>query len=395
MKANRDWITRWLEYTGHYPTPPLLSKWMGIGAIGGAMERKVWVRTITDLYPSFYIFLVAPPGTGKSLIMNDLERMFHTYLKEHHMSANDVTRASLMDEMHEANRNVIDITGNNPHMSFNSLYAVVDELQFFMSAYDPHFIAALVKMYDGSRIEEHKRGSGAGRQPIESPLFSLTAGTQPAHLQRMLPIEAWDTGFMARVICIFTPVQQEWDMFSDAEADDAAFKSLGKDLAEIGKMRGKMEFNKETVEAFREWIRGGCEPVPTNPRLTHYNTRRRMNIAKLSMVACAANGGGMTITVEHFNMALGWIIEAEHEMESMFKSMVSGGDVQIMNDAWHYMYKENLRTGKPIDGKDLRRFLISKGPAATVEGMITSMNKAGLIKCEGVDDWLPKGKPIQ
>lgn len=61
-----NWIEGFMEYTDHLPSPELFRKWSAIAAVAAALERRCWVHTMgSNLYPSMYIVLVAPPGGGE------------------------------------------------------------------------------------------------------------------------------------------------------------------------------------------------------------------------------------------------------------------------------------------------------------------------------------------
>ena len=67
--------------------------------IAAAMERKTWVFTAgSNLYPTMYILLVAPPGVGKT-VLTAIGQTFWDEMPDHRMAASSVSRASLIDEL--------------------------------------------------------------------------------------------------------------------------------------------------------------------------------------------------------------------------------------------------------------------------------------------------------
>ena len=66
------------------------------------------------------------------------------------------------------------------------------------------------------------------------------------------------------------------------------------------------------------------------------------------MVACASDGSGLVISLEHYQRALNWLIEAEGTMPDIFRSMTSGGDSRAMEEAWYFLYTSYMKEKKPI-----------------------------------------------
>ena len=72
-----NWVDGFYEHTLNLPTPNLFRKWSAIAAIAGVLERKAWVHTLgSNLYPSLYTVLVAPPGVGKTILTSRVEQLW-------------------------------------------------------------------------------------------------------------------------------------------------------------------------------------------------------------------------------------------------------------------------------------------------------------------------------
>src|SRR5689334_563848 len=100
-----DWIDGFYKYTEGLPTNSLFRKWVGISAIAGALERKTWVHTMgSDLFPNLFVVLCSPPGTGKTVLTSILQDFWADLAKSpgHHMAPSSVSRASLIDALHDA-----------------------------------------------------------------------------------------------------------------------------------------------------------------------------------------------------------------------------------------------------------------------------------------------------
>ena len=119
----------------------------------------------------------------------------------------------------------------------------------------------------------------------------------------------------------------------------------------------------------------------------HYNTRRTAHLLKLCMIACLADIDKLVVTLRHFQTALGWLLEMEASIPSVFKAMNSGGDSRIAQDAWYFIYDVWQRTEKPVEKSLLVKFLSERVPAQNIETLINLM-----LGCESIQPKVYKGK---
>ena len=116
-----DWVGAFEKSLGSANVPKRLCRWGAIACLAGAMERKVWVHTAgSDLYPNLYIFLVSPPGVGKSRVLSAVRAMWAS-LVDHHLAPTNASRASLIDALDAAQRTIIRAGHVPASFEFNSL----------------------------------------------------------------------------------------------------------------------------------------------------------------------------------------------------------------------------------------------------------------------------------
>src|SRR5215831_3135475 len=74
LRLPKDLFTSFMDVTREDNVPEVFKRWSAISLIGGALERRVWTRTGSHgglsryTFPNLYVLLIAPPGTGKSVI---------------------------------------------------------------------------------------------------------------------------------------------------------------------------------------------------------------------------------------------------------------------------------------------------------------------------------------
>ena len=195
-----------MEYTATKGSVPIFCLWAAIGTVAAALERKVWTTNNKGpLHPNLYTLLIGPPGGGKSQALTEAYDLFST-LEAHHLASSNVSRASLVDNLREAERVIVMPGHNPPNMSFNSLFILADELAVLMPAYDHEFLGVLNQLYIGGAYSERKRTRDL-KFTIPNPQFNILAGTQPGFLSDFLPEAAWNQGFLSRTILIYNGMQ--------------------------------------------------------------------------------------------------------------------------------------------------------------------------------------------
>ena len=132
--------------------------------IAGALERKVWTVAFSGrtTYPSMYVLLIGGPGVGKTESIRKVRELW-TYLPDLHVAPSSVSRASLVDALNGATREVLRPTAPNERfVKFNSLQVGAYEFGTFMTAYDGEFLSVINDLYDCNHFSEQKRSMKEG-----------------------------------------------------------------------------------------------------------------------------------------------------------------------------------------------------------------------------------------
>jgi len=374
-----SWIDAFCDFTDGLGAPLIFRRWCAIAAVAGALERKVWVRTRgSELYPNMYAFLVGAPGVGKSISLKLTEQLWSD-LPDHHIAPVSTTKAALIDALADAKRRIIRPGLTPPYIEFNSLLVPAGELGAFLPSYDSEFMNTLTHLYDGVRYGERRRTKDF-KLNIEAPQLNVIGATTPSYLNAFLPEGAWDQGFLSRTILVYSGEKILTDIFAEADRDEAIYKSLLSDLKQIGSMFGKFEWEPEASSAISAWHQAGGPPAPEHPKLAHYLSRRTAHLLKLCMVVAAQSGSDLLITLEHYQLALEWLLDVEAQMSDIFKAMKGGGDGRAIEEAWYFMFQLYTKERRPISEHRLVRFLQERVPSHSVERIIQVMIKSQILK---------------
>jgi hypothetical protein len=397
-RENEDWIDAFQLYANKAASPDIFRKWAAISLIGAALERKVWSSTaMAPVYPNMYIFLIGPPAAGKTL-MTSLAWRTLSQLKDHKISSSSVTRATIIEELNKAERFATITEGDKSStQAFNALYVVANELGVLLPAYEMEFLNKLTDIYDNHPYSESRRDK-KHNVDIKRPTINLLAAGTPGYLGSIIPEVAWEQGFLSRVIMVYSGQGVKRSLWEKQKVDTSLWEKLILDLRLISRISGEFRYTDEASQLLDDFHTSGfLESEPLHPKLHHYNSRRAFHLMKLMMISSAARHSHLVIEEQDYYRAFEWLIEAEDTMPEIFKAMTTGGDSQVIRDAWHFLYEIYLKTKKPIPEKRLYAFLAQRVPSEKARHIIDLMVNGGLIKADGyagsTRTFMPEGDP--
>lgn len=376
-------IDTFVGSTASLGAPTIFRKWTAISLIASVAEQRVWVKTSRALFPNLYIFLVAHPGVGKTRTIMEAKHII-TEGKLTHLAPVSMTFASLSDALMEAKREILRVPEGK--VSYNSLALMADEIGAFMHKYDNEMIAGLTAFYDPTPYQQKRRTGGPDDRGIEfeitSPQLNILAGSTPSNLIQFVPEGAWGQGFTSRVILVFSDEKIIVDDFGDF--GKPATKELIHDLEIIGKLYGQFTVTQQYKDSVNAWRATGELPVPNHPKLIHYNTRRRVHIYKLSMLASLNRDNSLYLTEEDFWTAHGWLIEAETYMTDIFKAGAVNADSAAMEEILHFIGLSDVnRTG--VAEARIVHFASERLPIQSIPRIIEILESTGQITCLRLD----------
>ena len=318
-------------------------------------------------------------------MLSQVERVLRT-VPDVHVAPSSVSSASLVDSLVLANRKIIRPNDTPSFVQFHYLATIASELGVFLPVYDPLFMNSLTKFYDGEYYEERRRSSSVKHVKIEHPHLSIIGGTTPSYLNSFLPEGAWDQGFTSRTIFVYSGEPVFTELFGDEEGFvrlGDAYTALLADLKRISGLYGKVSWEPDAAAAISQWNRAGLPPVPDHNKLAHYNTRRLAHVIKLCMVASVSRANDLRITLDDYNVALGWLLEAETHVPDLFSSHGVAGDTAAIDDTWDFVYRAyNKDNKKPVAEHRIVNFLRSKVPSHSIMKVLEIMERSGIVRAE-------------
>lgn len=378
IRRPTDLIDSLLEYTEGISSPPLFRLWSAIGLVAGLLERRVYVRTAGEvLYPNLYVLLVSPPGVGKTQAIK-VTKAFWKKVPELIVSPDNLTKAALIDSLANASRKMV--KSPTELIEFNSMQIAADELGVFMSAHDLDFLSALNKIYDCPQEYEEDRRMFKNPLYIPEPQITLLAGTQPGFMASVFPEEAWSMGFTSRLIMLYSSQKTKVPLFGGKAKDEGLFKEITQDLKSIMTLWGEFKWKRDAAEAIQAWDSDGSKRTePQHTKLEHYNARRILHLLKLSMIASVSRANDLIITIEDFDRALTWLIQAELTMPDVFRNMTQKSDAVTIQELHFFAWSMYAKEKNPIHESRLIHFLQTKVPSDRVMKILEIAERAGFI----------------
>lgn len=404
-----DIIEDFMDYTANAVSPSIHRLWSGISLVGGACERRVWT-TVGDYvdFPNLYILLVAPPGTGKSII-NVVKELWREVKKPMgslpgslpggkgalHVASDSLTRASFIDELSgSTSTHLINGSPLKPYV-YNSLLVAAEEFEVLLPYYDSAFISALNDLWNAKSEHVEKRRHGPAKEvTIERPHLCILGGAQPSYFVAHFPEQAWETGLARRIIMVYADSSPRRKPFSKTPNKDALRDKILKRLGLISEMYQEVRIGLSMQERLTKWVDDEEPPKPGHSRLKGYSTTRFEFIIKLSLISCISRSGGSDMVIEEFdvNRAFKWLLEAEHYMPDIFHAMVGRSDNQVMEELHRHIMSIWIKTKQPIKTSIIIEFLGERLPSEKVNRVFQVAEQSGKIARapNTVDSWLPR-----
>lgn len=371
----RSWIEAFVAHTDNLGSSELFRKWTAISTLAGVLEQKVWLTTTDQIFPNLYTILVAPPGIGKTRTIMSA-RKFLAELPDFCIAPTSMTMASLVDFLSRSSKKHVLPKGKGI-LDYHTAMMIMDEWSAFMSEYSHDIIGGLTTFYDVTVPYRETRITKSRDTTIDRPQLNMLAGSTPSNLMKFMPEFAWDQGFTSRIILVYSDEQRLTDDF--AEVQRTTDPDLLHDLTSIYGIIGEFTVTKEYQDAIMEWRSSGEGGKPTHPKLIHYNSRRKVHLYKLSMVAAIDRGDNLILTTDCFTTALRWLTEVEINMPLLF----SAGSTTIDGRAMEEIVDFIRRAGKPVPQYKVIHFACGLVPNHSVIRVLSLMEMSGLIEEAG------------
>lgn len=349
-RTENNLLESWEKYVEPLNAHDLFKKMGGISLISAILTRKVWFRTnpvMPLLYPNIYMLMCGPPGSGKDLVINTIRNILTTMMEgmEQQQGVNvgpeSLSTKGLIDALADDSARLTFTfcnSGKNTTAHYHSLYIANGELGAFMPDYNTQMIAIINDLYNcKGTFRERVRGRGTSSEiTIENPHLAMLLGTQPAVFSRIVPEEAFQMGFTARLlICNVREIIRK-PLFSNSKVDTTLFDKIASDLRVVSMIAGEYKPDDRFKEKLNAFHLESPKAI-NHSRFTDYNERRSLHLGKIAMCCAAAESNELILKEEHFDQALKYLLLSEKDAPTLFDDLIT-------SQGFHHTVEQVLHT---------------------------------------------------
>lgn len=311
MRALKDWLSSYLEFTEAHESPEKLHLWTGFSVLSTAMRRQAYMdRVFYKLYPNLYILIVAESArVRKSVAMEIGIRLLKEAIPDIAVITGAMTPEGLIKHM---NRTTVITVPDKPQTPIvrkdSHILIYADEVATLFS-YDrtraSRMAILLTEIY--SSKEEHPHTTSKEGQIFLYNLYpTLLAATDPRNL-KVLPEESVG-GLIGRLIFVTANQRRTrpaWPEYSPKQ--EKLWQSLMADLFRIAALKGVFNPTPEAKELFAKWYAAQGEIKIEDPRLDAFHERCHDTVLKLAMLISVSRGDDLVVTAEHMAGGIAFI----------------------------------------------------------------------------------------
>lgn len=356
MRQCPDLMQAWLEYMQHSEAPSQYIKWSLVSAVAACLERKVWLVKDHDTgwYPNMYMFLVGPPGSGKSTV-SDTAMAFVRAVKTINFIPTRVNAASIFEELARIG---VDKKFNWDNESYphcaGILYASEAKEAFTEMYKGGGIIGALTDLYNGGSFGwnmvhgEVRSLRSTGRSVVLNPCINLLACSVPDWLFTycMNRVEAAG-GFGSRILLVTShtslKMKPQWESAEIIRDMQLRIKII-EDMKRIHNvLRGPYFAHASFKEAYGECIKQYEKENSvrynsgSGSMLGGYQQRKITHTLKLSMILAACRRDDMLLKGEDIRDAWDMLAEIEPAMINVLGDLEMTPEAKLRRDIWNYL----------------------------------------------------------
>lgn len=329
---------------GNGVVPIRFARWACISAIAAAMAGRVWVPVNWlggkpfKLRPNLYVLMIGEAATFKSAAILTAKDMLlecpyaETTVNETPGQPNGGLKPEARIQVYRGTLNgksMIDLmqtTRRRPWL--DQFYLVQDELAAHLgtdSSTAGLTVRALTDMYYLGAYQEATRTSGYNKLRVGYSLNVLW-GTTETWMRDYIPASTVAAGFFSRV-CTIHEVEQRRAPFDPPVPEDAAeiWAYMVDALSQVCLLEGEVQRDPAAYAWEREWWEK--RPLPTDSSGWTYDQRQRDWLEKLAMVHMAGGRRDMRLTIEDYQTAAEWVVEASENPMPLLRTTQDTGEL--------------------------------------------------------------------
>lgn len=328
-RLTRSWITEYVDYASRTEAPRMMHFFAGVGAVAGALRRKVWIDQYYFRWtPSFYIIFVAPPGVVSKSTTADIAMDLLREVPGINFGPDVVTWQALATAFAGITEH---FPYNDEYHPMSALTLVASELGNLINPQDRDMINLYINLWDGRKSLE-KTTKGSGCDVIEAPWINMLGCTTPHWIADNMPPATVGGGFTSRCIFVYAEKKEKYIAYPIhhiPQGIDQKKEDLIHDLEHIAcNITGPYEMTKGAIEWGEKWY----EQLWSTSRPTHleddrldgYIARKQTHLHKLAIIMAACERDELIITDADLTLANAMLETTELQLPKVFSKIGKG-----------------------------------------------------------------------
>jgi hypothetical protein len=384
-RNHKDWLDGFLEYASYGEAPRRMYFWVGVGAVAGALRRKVWIDQVYfKWHANFFIVLVAPPGIVSKTTTADVAMNLLREVPGIKFGPDVVTWQALVKSFAESCE-MFELNGDWIPMSAITISS--GEFGNLLNPQDREMVDLLVSLWDGRKTFE-KITKMSGNDMIQNPWINFVACTTPEWIAGNFPEYLVGGGFTSRCLFVYANEKAKYVAYP-ARAVPAGIgdlrTSLIQDLEHISMLAGSFTISPEATEWGVAWYESHYRNRPPeldDERFGGYIARKQTHIHKLAMILSAAKRDDLTIQVEDLSVANDMVSDLELDMPKVFSRIGRSPAAAAAERMLNYVRKR----GKMPLTEAYSHVQSAFPDSREFDGVLMGLVKAGQLRMEATAD---------
>lgn len=375
----KDWLKSFVQYASHTESPRIMHFYAGVGAIAGALRRKVWIdQAYFRWYPGFFIIFVAPPGIVSKSTTADIAMDLLREVPGIKFGPDVVTWPALVSAFAASCESFV---LNEEYHPMSPITLVASELGNLINPQDKDMINLFINLWDGRKSLE-KVTKGAGNDTVEAPWINMLGCTTPHWIADNMPAATVGGGFTSRCIFVYADKKERYiayPKFHVPQGQDQLRADLIHDLEHIStNLCGEFILTPDAVEWGTNWYKALWTHRPDyleDDRLEGYLARKQTHLHKLAMVISASASDSLTITADNLQLADQMLTTVETDLGKVFSRIGRSEDSLQVERLIQFVVKKG-----EVPYSEAYRLIHSFFPDfRDFEGIVSGVVRAGFL----------------
>jgi hypothetical protein len=374
-----DWLDAFVEYAGYGEAPRRMYFWVGVGAVAGALRRKVWIDQVYfRWHPNFFIVLVAPPGIISKTTTADTAMNLLREIPGIKFGPDVVTWQALVKAFAESCE-MFEYQGDWIPMSAITL--VSGEFGNLLNPQDREMVDLLVSLWDGRKTFE-KVTKMSGNDLVQNPWINFVACTTPEWIAGNFPEYLIGGGFTSRCLFVYANEKEKYVAYPSLSVPSSLMEKREKliaDLEDISTLAGQFHLAPEAIAWGTAWYEEHYRKRPEmldDERFGGYIARKQTHIHKLAMVLSASQRSDLTIGPEELQVANEMVTDLERDMPLVFSKIGRSPAAVSADRLLHF-----IRRRERLPVSEAYAYVQANFPdAREFDGILAGLIKAGFVQ---------------